>query len=136
MPKFSADSLAQLESCHPDLQTLFHEVVKYFDCKVVEGHRNKADQERAFSAGASTKHYPDGKHNQVPSCAVDVYPYPIQLKNIPRFYWFAGYVLGTAKQLKLSGKITHDIRCGADWDRDFDINDQKLNDLVHFEIVI
>lgn len=127
--------MAQLKTCHKDLQTLFNEVILYFDCTVTEGYRGQEAQEAAFNAGKSTKHFPNGKHNKMPSNAVDVYPYPIQINNTSRFYWFAGYVLGTAKQLRLQGKITHEIKCGADWDMDFDINDQKLNDLVHFEVV-
>jgi peptidoglycan L-alanyl-D-glutamate endopeptidase CwlK len=135
MPRFSQLSAQRLSTCHQDLQTLFNEVIKYFDCTVTEGHRGREAQEAAFRAGASTKHFPDGNHNSIPSRAVDVYPHPIDLKNTNRFYWFAGYVMGTAKQLKLAGQIQCEIRCGADWDGDKDINDQRLNNLVHFEVI-
>ena len=49
-------------------------------------------------------------------------------------YYFAGYVLGVAYRLKQSGEISHDIICGADWNNDRDIKDQKLIDINHFEI--
>lgn len=102
----------------------------------MEGHRNEVDQEEAFKRGATTLHWPHGKHNASPSLAVDVYPHPIELKNTNRFYWFGGFVMGIAQRLFDEGKITHKIRYGGDWDSDKDINDQKLNDLVHFELVI
>lgn len=137
MPKFSQQSISNLSTCHTDLQILFSEVIKTFDCKVLEGFRNEANQEKAFSAGNSKLHWPNGKHNRTPSIAVDVSPYPVDWNNLSRFYWFAGFVLGTACQLKAFGKISHDIRYGGDWNRNYDITDEKgLRDLVHFELVI
>jgi hypothetical protein len=41
MPKFGRKSRNQLSTCHEDLQALFEEVVKYFDCSVLEGHRGE-----------------------------------------------------------------------------------------------
>lgn len=137
MSKFSAESLAQLSTCHADLQLLFNTVIQFVDCKVLEGYRNEADQEKAFNAGNSKLHFPNGKHNRLPSIAADVAPYPVDWKNTPRFYWFAGLVMGVAKMLKAQGKMSHDVRFGGDWNRNFDITDEKgLKDLVHFELVI
>ena len=135
MPKFSQSSFSKLSTCHPDLQALFYEVIKTFDCVVLEGYRTQEDQEAAYKAGNTKLHWPDGKHNHLPSNAIDVSPYPIDFNNINRFYWFAGYVMGLAQKLKDEGKITHGIRFGGDWDSDKDINDQKLIDLVHFELI-
>lgn len=135
MPKFSQESFSKLSTCHIDLQVLFFEVVRNFDCKVLEGYRNQEDQEKAFEKGNTKLHYPYGKHNLQPSMAVDVAPFPINWQNIKRFYLFAGYVLATAEQLKLQGKMTHAVRYGGDWDQDFDIDDQSFRDLVHFELV-
>jgi peptidoglycan L-alanyl-D-glutamate endopeptidase CwlK len=137
MANFSSQSKYQLFTCHPDLQVLFNEVIKTFDCIVLEGFRNEANQEKAFAAGNSKLHWPNGKHNRTPSIAVDVSPYPVDWNNASRFFWFAGYVMGIASQLRASGKITHDIRYGGDWNRNFDITDEKgLRDLVHFELVV
>lgn len=136
MPKFGIGSKNQLATCHPDLQLIFIEVIKFIDCQVLEGYRGQAKQEREFNEGDSKVHYPFGKHNSNPSNAADVAPFPIDWKNINRFYWFAGIVIGVAKMLKLHGKITHDIRYGGDWNRNYDITDEKgLRDLVHFELV-
>lgn len=136
MPVFGSESLKQLKTCHPELQVLFHEVIKHFDCKILEGFRNEQAQEEAFKKGNSKLHWPHGKHNRSPSIAVDVTPVPVQWNNFSRFYWFAGYVLGTAQQLKERGIMKHDVRYGGDWDSDKEIADNKFADLVHFELVI
>lgn len=136
MPKFSQESFSKLSTCHPDLQTLFYEVIRNFDCQILEGYRNEQDQEAAFAAGNTKLHWPHGKHNQQPSLAVDVSPYPVDWNNTKRFYWFAGFVMGIAQKLKDEGKITHAIRYGGDWNGDKDITDNTFNDLVHFELIV
>lgn len=135
MPKFSQLSFSKLSTCHIDLQTLFYEVIKHFDCQVLEGYRNQVDQEKAFNAGNSRLRWPNGKHNHNPSMAVDVIPYPVDWNNTKRFYWFAGFVMGLAQKLKDEGKMSHGVRFGGDWDSDKDIDDQTFFDLVHFELV-
>lgn len=136
MPKFSKESQKQLDTCHVDLQVLFNEVIKSFDCVVLEGHRNEKDQEAAFKKGNSKIHWPYGKHNSIPSLAVDVSPYPVHWDNLLRFYWFSGYVMGIAQKLKDEGKMIHAIRYGGDWDSDKNIDDETFKDLVHFELVL
>ncbi len=106
MPKFSQDSFSKLSTCEHDLQVLFFEVIRTFDCAILEGYRNEADQEKSFKDGNSKLHFPNGKHNNQPSHAVDVAPYPIDWKDTKRFYWFAGFVLGVAVRLKEEGKMT------------------------------
>lgn len=139
MPKFSQGSFSKLSTCHLELQALFYEVIKYYDCTVIEGYRDQEKQEEAFRNKKTYFHFPDGKHNKTPSIAVDVAPYPVdfseKFKNLARFYLFAGYVLATAEQLKSQGKMTRSIRWGGDWNGDKDMSDQTFNDLVHFELV-
>lgn len=136
MPKFSQESFSKLSTCHIDLQALFFEVIKHFDCTILEGYRNEQDQEEDFKKGNTKLHWPNGKHNASPSNAVDVSPYPVNWNNIPRFYWFSGYVMGIAQKLKDDGKMTHSIRYGGDWAGTFDITQNKFNDLVHFELIL
>lgn len=135
MPKFSKSSFTKLSTCHPDLQVLFYEVIKSFDCQIIEGYRKEEDQEQAFRNGRTQLHWPHGKHNSQPSMAVDVSPWPLEWGNNNRFYWFAGYVMGIAQKLKDEGKMTHAVRYGGDWDCDKSIDDQGFKDLVHFELV-
>ncbi|WP_018694422.1 M15 family metallopeptidase [Algicola sagamiensis] len=135
MPKFSIRSQERLNTCHPDLQLVFEEVVKVFDCSILCGHRDEQDQNQVFLEGKSQLKFPKSKHNTLPSMAVDVVPYPIDWKNKQRFYYFAGTVMGIAQHLYESGKITHLIRWGGDWDRDTKTDDQTFMDLPHFELI-
>jgi len=129
MPAFSKDSLMRLQSCHYDLQALFREVIKYFDCSVLWGYRGEADQNKFYNLGQSKKKYPDSKHNVTPSLAVDVVPYPIDWDDIDRFRYFAGFVMGIAATLNVK------VRYGGDWDMDTQVKDNKFNDLGHFELI-
>jgi peptidoglycan L-alanyl-D-glutamate endopeptidase CwlK len=133
MPSFGPKSLEQLGSCHPDLQRLFQYVVKFYDCAVIKGHRGEQEQNAAADSGHSDKRWPDGNHNAMPSNAADVYPFPIPVEGekryTERFYHFAGFVLGVAQMMGIK------IRYGGDWDGDRNLNNQKLFDLVHFELV-
>jgi len=136
MPKFSQASFSKLSTCHADLQALFYEVIKYYDCTILEGYRNQEDQEAAYAKGNTKLHWPHGKHNHQPSMAVDVTPYPIDFNNNKTAYWFGGYVMGIAQKLKDEGKMTHSIRWGGAWNGIDKFNTPNmLNDLVHFELV-
>lgn len=139
MPKFSKPSLDQLSTCHPNLQAVFNEVIKFRDCKILEGHRNEEAQHQAFITGKSKLDWPNGNHNKFPSDAVDAAPYPVEFplptdsaqvkqKKLMQFCVFAGYVLATADQLGIP------LRWGGDWDMDTDLKDNSFDDLVHFEL--
>lgn len=125
MPKFSNTSLERLRTCHQDLQTIFHYVIKYMDCTVVCGHRNKKDQDDVFEQGFSKVKWPNSKHNSMPSMAVDVVPYPVDWYDRERFKHFAGFVKGVAQMLKDYGAISNDIEWGGDW---------KFVDMPHYQL--
>ena len=129
MPAFSKKSCSKLATCDPRLQRVFEAVVREFDCTIIEGHRDQERQDRMVEEGKSQVRWPDGKHNTVPSMAVDVTPYPIAWDDRERQTLFAGYVLATAKA---SGV---ELRWGGDWDRDTEVRDNRFDDLVHFELV-
>lgn len=137
MPKFSQSSFSKLSTCHSDLQVLFYEVIKHFDCQILEGYRDEKAQNAAYAVGNSQLKYPYGKHNHHPSYAVDVAPYPIPAwSKTGDFLFFGGYVLGIAAMLKDQGKITHAIRYGGDWSRNNRITDENFKDYLHFEIIV
>ncbi len=120
-----------------DLQVLFNEVIQFYDCTVVCGHRSEAEQNAAFAAGNSQLRFPASKHNSTPSMAVDVAPFEksgIDLGKTQSAF-FAGVVKGIAIELKRKGTITHDIRLGVDWNGDNDVDDTKFWDACHFEII-
>jgi peptidoglycan L-alanyl-D-glutamate endopeptidase CwlK len=128
MPRFGKRSISRLKTCDQKLQELFYEVVKHFDCSIIEGNRGEERQNKAYADGKSKVKYPNGKHNKFPSVAVDVAPYPIDWSDRDRFHYFGGFVLGVAKQMGMN------IRWGGDWNQDTETKDNKFDDLVHFEI--
>jgi peptidoglycan L-alanyl-D-glutamate endopeptidase CwlK len=134
VPKFSQKSLAQLETCHADLQLLFARVVEEWDCKIETGHRGQRAQNAAYAHGKSKLEWPRSKHNSRPSMAVDVYAYPVDVKNRTRQVFFAGYVLGVAASLYANGEMTHRIRSGSDFNQDRNTEDDGW-DCWHFELI-
>lgn len=128
MYKFGTRSKKNLKEAHPDLQKLFKEVIKHYDCAVIEGHRSKEEQNKAYHAGKSKLKFPKSKHNKTPSLAVDVVPWPVDWNDYKQFYYFGGLVKGIAKQMNI------DIRWGGDWDGDNSFKDQSFHDLPHFEL--
>ena len=128
MPKFGRASKKRLKTCDEVLVFLFEEVVKYFDCTVLEGHRGKKLQNKYFKEGKSKLQYPDGNHNKIPSFAVDVVPYPIDWEDRERMTYIAGYVKRIALMLGIP------IRWGGDWNGNNDLKDNNFDDLPHFEL--
>lgn len=86
---------------------------------VLCGHRGQADQDAAFAAGTSKLKWPRGKHNKMPSLAVDVAPEPIDWNNVAAFEKLAKHMLEIAAEEGV------DIVWGGAW---------KMRDLVHFEL--
>ena len=124
MPRFSKKSLRELDTCDPLLQYLFKEVVKHFDCSIIEGKRSLEEQKELLKEGA-TKTL-DSAH--LTGKAVDVYPYPVDFEDRDRWHYFGGYVLGTARQFGI------DVIWGGDWDNDTKTKDNTFDDLMHFEL--
>lgn len=129
MPEFSVRSQKRLSTCHPDLQRVFREVVRIFDCTILCGHRGEQEQNDKFHQGLSKVRWPDSRHNNDPSTAVDAVPYPIDWEDRERMTYFAGLVLGVAHGMGVT------LRWGGDWDRDTEVADNRFDDLPHFELV-
>lgn len=129
VPSFSQRSRERLDTCDARLRRVFDEVVRTFDCSILEGHRERERQNQMVREGASQLHWPDSKHNAVPSKAVDVAPYPIDWTDRERFSLFAGYVMGIA--------ASHGVRLrwGGDWRMDWNLKNNNFDDLPHFELV-
>lgn len=138
MNVFSGVSRKRLLTCHKDLQVLFAYVIQGFDCTIVCGHREKADQDRAFAEKKSKLKYPNSKHNKIPSLAVDAAPYEHGMIdwNKSQVIAFAFYVKGVADMLYMQKKMTHKIRLGADFNQNNDIDDESFLDAPHFELIL
>ena len=129
MPRFGRSSRSRLATCHEDLQDLFNEVIKRFDCSVLEGQRSKERQNKLYEEGKTKVKYPKGRHNANPSRACDIVPYPVDWEDRERFHLFAGFVLGLAQSMEIN------VRWGGDWNKNFEVDDNKFDDFPHFELI-
>lgn len=137
MPAYSEASARRLATCHPDLQAVFNEVIKHFDCTILQGHRTVEQQQDLYAQGRTrpgaivtqidgvTK---KGMHNHRPALAVDATPYPINWKDRERQTLFAGFVLGVAARMGVK------LRWGGDWNQDTQMADNRFDDFPHFEL--
>ena len=155
---FGRASRAQLATAAHQLRRLAQWALNVKDHSVLKGHRPEDEQNAAFASGASQVRWPNGKHNALPSKAIDVqtYPRPAPLE-------FSGdpdrmserelraevkalrarfreqplreeqcYLLGIYKGLALAFAIP--VRTGCDWDRDGELSDNSFDDLFHVEL--
>ena len=142
---FSKHSRARLATCHPDLVRVALAVAERRNCSVIEGARSDQRQAMLYATGRSHR---DGVVNRSAhqvrpgelSRAIDLAPYYAgEVPSIPwdtdtkekraRWYHFAGFVLGVAKELGV------ELTWGGDWDGDGRHDDQSFHDLPHFELV-
>lgn len=128
MPKFSKISEDRLSTCHPDIQKVWREVIKYYDCICICGHRGEQEQNEAFESKKSHLKWPESAHNKFPSMAIDSVPYPLNWKDENQMRVFAGFVLGVATMMGIK------LRWGGDWNRDWNVDENKFNDFPHFEL--
>lgn len=129
MPSFGATSKANLATCHPDLQRVLNEAIKYVDFSVTCGFRNQADQDKAFAEGKSKLKWPNGEHNKQPSRAADVAPSPCDWNDAEAFTLLSGIIYGVACMMGIR------MRLGSDWDMDLNIKEHSFKDRPHVELV-
>ena len=125
--KLGKKSLERLNETHRDIQ-LIMKVFEYlvnteepeFDITVLCGYRGEEEQNRLYEEGKSQLKYPHGKHNKMPSEAIDIAPHPTDWNNIDQFNKMCDYVKRAADILGI------DIIQGRDW--------RTLKDYPHFEL--
>lgn len=122
MPVFGNTSRERLATVHPDLAAVCRDAIEVYDFRVIEGHRGKEAQNRAFDEGRSRKRWPHGKHNELPSLAVDLAPFPVDWHNTGRFHFLAGIMFACALRRGVR------LRWGGHW--------QHLRDYPHFELEV
>jgi len=130
VPSYSKKSKAILATCDERIQRVFNEVIKHFDCTITCGHRTKEEQDALYYATPRRTQvmWPNGKHNTKPSQAIDAVPCPVDWDDRERFTYFAGFVVATALSMGIR------LRWGGDWDGDTELDDNKFDDLPHFEL--
>jgi peptidoglycan L-alanyl-D-glutamate endopeptidase CwlK len=118
MYKFSKTSQARLDTCHPKLKQLFEEVIKVADITIVSGMRTPEEQLELYKQGRTEPgnivtnldgYNKKSKHNENPSLAVDVVPYPVDWNDIDRFIELSHTVKTLAHHLGI------EIQWGGDW---------------------
>lgn len=134
MYHFGKTSLERLKTTNPILQEIFLAAIVDspldFGIPQFGGSRTPEEQNLLYKKGKSNA---DG-YNRVSyhqsGFAVDIFPYVNGKANYDIRYCFMliGHIVGTAKRLG------YRLTTGADWDGDLDLDDQKLKDLVHFEL--
>ena len=137
---FGSRSQAFLLTCHPELIQLGEEAIRTspFDFSCTEGVRSAEVQRQKVVAKLSKVTF--SKHQVIPSRAVHFDPFPVDypkpgeepvmdtVKKYARYYMLAMHILATAARLGIR------VRWGGDWDGDYDIRDQKFDDLAHYEL--
>lgn len=130
MPQFSKASLDKLNTCHPDIQRVLKEAIKYVDFTVTCGHRTKEEQDECIKEGTSETPWPTSKHNSIPSMAVDVAPYSngILWDDAEGFTLLSGIIKGIALTMGVN------LRVGIDWDGDLVVKEHSFKDRPHLEL--
>lgn len=132
MPVFGAESEKQLATCHPRLQLVLREAIKYFDFSVIEGHRGKEAQNAAYAKHLSKLPWPLGNHNKVPSEAADIAPFPVDWKEGEKPHLRFAFMMGVV--LVCAGRLSVKVRFGMDWNRNLDMRDETFIDMPHVEL--
>lgn len=142
MNKFSKRSLSKLETCHEDLQLIMQTAIEIsnIDFGIMEGNRGIEKQQSYFKQGLSKIDGIEkkGKHNQMPSMAVDIYPFIDGKINYDNEHcsYLAGLIHAVTEFLYDAKKIKHKIRWGGNWDMDGTILiDQSFKDRPHYELI-
>jgi len=144
MARFGTSSMTKLMTCERDIQTIFQEVVKIYDCSIIFGIRTPEIQFELYKKGREERGgawivtdsknvvtFKDGfkklsRHNYEPSKAVDVIPYPIDWKDINRMFQLNGVVQTIQAQLLEQGKITKLLEWGGNW--------KSFKDYPHYQL--
>lgn len=131
---FGKTSKDNLNTVCFELQILMYDALstEIMDFSIIKGHRFQGEQNRCYMLGKSKVKWPNSKHNELPSEAVDVVPYINGKASWKKSHCcvLAGVILACAAKQGIK------IRWGGNWDMDGEpITDQDFQDLVHFGLV-
>lgn len=131
---FGARSEGNLKNVHPLLVKITRRALQISesDFTVICGHRDRAGQEQAQRDKTTKVAFPNSAHNQLPSCAIDVIPYPFtnweDKAMFRKWKQIADAMMAAAKELGL------DLRWGGDFNRDGNKTTSDSWDSPHFEL--
>jgi len=121
--KWSNASLAKLKTCDERLQAMADMMLSRseFDLTITCGHRGEKEQQDAFDKGTSKAKFGQSKHNNLPSLAIDICPYPINWDDKDeRWRKMALNAMWCA------GRLGFEIVWGGDF--------KSIKDMPHFEL--
>ena len=141
MNVFGIASQTALQTADSNLKIIANMVLSIKDHSILKGHRPQGEQNAAYYGNPqrSKLKWPNGKHNALPSRAIDVQTYPLPSENLPALeyerilreeqLYLLGLYVGVASGMAIM------LRTGADWDRDGVIVDNGFDDFYHVELV-
>lgn len=141
MPKFGDVSRKRLMTCHTDLVKVADKAIEIVDFSLIEGHRGREAQDKAFAEGRSKLMFPESEHNKEPSNAFDFVPFPFnladteahaeakaRLKAWMQYAYTAGVLVGVGHGLGIR------LRSGMDFNNNGRVDDENFMDAPHLEI--
>ena len=107
----------KLATCHPVLQEMALYIHQRQPIRVFTCHRSRAEQRKKKAEGRSTLEV--GKHNSVPSMAIDMVPYsgrgPIKWDDFTALYTMNGHAYGFMASKGAEFYKGFKLRFGAEW---------------------
>lgn len=134
MRKWGKRSKRNYDTLDPRLQFyLDWALQEVADISLICGHRGQKEQNEYYygSPQRSKLPWPKGRHNKLPSMAVDFQPWPMPNRS-EKLWASLAYIAGRIIQRAAQDDVV--IRWGGDWDGDGDLTDQNFDDLFHIEI--
>lgn len=133
MAYFGGRSKAALATCHVDMRRVSEDIIKWYDHSIIWGHRDEETQNEMYNRvpRVTKARWPDSKHNELPSLAIDFAPWPLLYEApeedfcvIAGAYMFRGYELGI------------EVGWGGDWNLNRTTSDEDtLKDWGHLWLV-
>ncbi len=141
--KYGKGSTEKLDTCHPVLQQIADEALSLspYDISIIHGLRGEQLQNELYDDNASTKIYPDSRHNKSSdpyidepyrmSDALDFAPWVngVDWEDTHIFAVIAGCFFAAA------ANVGYKIRWGGDFNGNGSTTDQNLKDWGHIEVI-
>jgi peptidoglycan L-alanyl-D-glutamate endopeptidase CwlK len=124
MYSFGKTSLLKLTTCHPDIQRVLKECIKYMDFSVIEGLRTAEKQQEYFNKGLSQidgiqkKSYHQDTYGDGYSRAVDIVPFHSgmqQWNDAKAFKRLTKIVFSISQKMLYNQQIKHYFEAGYLW---------------------
>lgn len=136
MQGLDAGSQKSLEQGHKLLQKVFVRVPNYTDIIILDAQRDRAAQEKAVREGHSKVHFGESAHNYFPALAFDVVPDGDPRLAVRKIDWnnYRPFINLALIIYRVAAEEGVPLTWGYDWDGDGRHDDQRFNDLPHWQL--